>query len=511
MSARRPPLHFLVPGFSKCGTTTLRSLLAEHPGLYVPRGEAWFFSRPGKRQWRRYANLFSQAPRGALLGEGSGSYASIRDEEKVRARMIRAYPDIKLIFVARDPFDRIDSSFREFHNSGHRFSVKSPWDLEEALDRIPQLIQDTHYEARIQNFRHHVDPEQILVVFLEDLAADQSAVLRRCFEFLGVDPQAWKPRDRRRLNRGSLKLYDTKQMRELRERVFHPAMYAALEALPLDISDPLLEKLGLRKRFGEGHLHWTASARDRVLDVIEAGTRDFLRIYGKDADFWPRFAAAAQRRARNEPEPVSPRATGLLTPDAPSSPAEETGRTLVIILHEDWSPEWTEADGESPDPLIAALSKLGVIVRIRQPKTQVNAVVTICDQVGRGCLFVSVNPARFEASGLRCPGIAYFTRELDDVAAWRLFANQLGAAVTCSSRSSRAVRQALGDDFPVIHLDPEVPAVVDRKALAKLVDRVLGLPAADSESSAAATNDERKVGLENDSGDRLGGGGRFSV
>jgi len=38
-------IDFLIPGFSKCGTTTLCALLAQHPSIYMPElKEPWYFS-----------------------------------------------------------------------------------------------------------------------------------------------------------------------------------------------------------------------------------------------------------------------------------------------------------------------------------------------------------------------------------------------------------------------------------------------------------------------------------
>ena len=56
-------IDFLVPGFSKCGTTTLCALLAQHPAIYIPElKEPWYFSSTDfPRQQAEYIRHFSPA------------------------------------------------------------------------------------------------------------------------------------------------------------------------------------------------------------------------------------------------------------------------------------------------------------------------------------------------------------------------------------------------------------------------------------------------------------------
>jgi len=76
---------FVVIGAAKCGTTSLRSYLAQHPQLFLPeRGEPSFFahlngetefSGPGDDEWTfvtdpaDYQDLFADAGPGQLTGE----------------------------------------------------------------------------------------------------------------------------------------------------------------------------------------------------------------------------------------------------------------------------------------------------------------------------------------------------------------------------------------------------------------------------------------------------------
>ena len=70
-------IDFPIPGFSKCGTTTLCALLAQHASIYSPElKEPWYFSSTDfPRQQAEYIRHFSPALPGQSLGEGSVSYS----------------------------------------------------------------------------------------------------------------------------------------------------------------------------------------------------------------------------------------------------------------------------------------------------------------------------------------------------------------------------------------------------------------------------------------------------
>ena len=299
-SGEKVPLHFLVPGFSKCGTTTLCQLLGEHPALFVPgpgQKEPWFFSHYFEQGWESYREFYLDAPASALLGEGSTTYTGIEGETAARQRILEHYPDIRLIFIARDPFDRIESSYREFHHSGVRFGVDCPYDLGEAIDKFPQILWDSAYAARLDNYRQHMPQEQILTVLLEDLTTDPTRVLRQCFKFLGVDPNVTIPDIARRANEGESKFYDTPELRRMRKRRLSPDTALPLSRIPLITQDQFLVKLGLRKPFGHTPVAWPKGLRDRVIEQIGADATRFLAMLGRDVSVWPRFAAALAEHA----------------------------------------------------------------------------------------------------------------------------------------------------------------------------------------------------------------------
>lgn len=278
-----PKLDFFVPGFSKCGTTTLCGLLAEHPAIFVPEEkEPNFFAHSFDLGWPWYAKFFEPARPGQLRGEGSTFYSAAEFAETASARIAQFYPEARLIFLARNPIKRLESSYREMHHSGADYGVSAPYSIGEAMKSLPGMVADTMYWQRLETFRKRVPDCRILVIFLEDFQKHPVAELARCFQFLGVDPTVRIENAERRLNPGEAKLYDSSLMRSIRSHRWSSRLW---HTMPGRLRRPLEKWLGLRKPF-VGPIAWDAETRAWLIERIGADMRQFLTYCGKPPDFW---------------------------------------------------------------------------------------------------------------------------------------------------------------------------------------------------------------------------------
>ena len=276
-------IDFLVPGFSKCGTTTLCALLAQHPQIYIPElKEPWYFSSNDfPRRQADYIQHFSPALPGQLLGEGSVSYSG-HEKEDVSVRRIRENnPDCRFIFIARHPLRRIESSYREMHHSGVKFGLNAPYSLADNLELFPQMIKDSLFFERISRYVDTFGSESILVLFLEDVTSQPQQELARCFRHLGVDPD-FQIVQALRLNEGSSKLYDTRILRYFRSK---PWSGFKLAKLSPEQQDRWLRPLGLRRPF-KAPIQWDARSMAMVRERVQPDAQRFLAAYGKPPDFW---------------------------------------------------------------------------------------------------------------------------------------------------------------------------------------------------------------------------------
>jgi hypothetical protein len=276
-------IDFLVPGFSKCGTTTLCGLLSQHPEIYIPElKEPWYFSsRDFPRQQVEYMRHFSPALPGQLLGEGSVSYSGSGSEDVAIARIKENNPDCRFIFIARNPLHRIESSYREMHHSGVRFGLNAPFRMAESLAVFPQMVKDSLFFERISKYVDTFGRDSILVLFLEDLTNQPQAEMEKCFLHLGVD-RKFEIAKALRLNEGTSKLYDTRILRYLRTR---PWSGFKLAKLSPEVQDRLFKPLGLRRTFRKP-VKWDQQSLAVVQKQVVPDARKFLAAYGKPPDFW---------------------------------------------------------------------------------------------------------------------------------------------------------------------------------------------------------------------------------
>jgi hypothetical protein len=276
-------INFLVPGFSKCGTTTLCALLAQHPEIYIPElKEPWYFSStdfPAREA--DYIQHFTPALPGQLLGEGSVNYSGFEREDISIARIRDNNPDCRFIFIARNPLRRIESSYREMHHSGVKFGLNAPYSLAENLQRFPQMIRDSMFFERISKYVDAFGKEAIRVLFLEDLNQRPQQELQKCFSHLGVDV-GFQVKEEMRLNKGSSKYYDTRILRYIRSKPWSGFKLARLNP---EQQDRLLQPLRLRRPFTQP-VQWDESASAMVRDSVLPDAKKFLTAFGKNADFW---------------------------------------------------------------------------------------------------------------------------------------------------------------------------------------------------------------------------------
>ncbi|MFV1964853.1 MAG: sulfotransferase [Pirellulaceae bacterium] len=277
-------LDFVVPGFSKCGTTTLCALLADHPQIFIPHEkELGYFAQWYERGFEWYSDFFRNATPDMICGEGSTPYSSNQYAETACDRILERFPETRFIFIARDPIRRLESSYREMHHSGHKYNVCAEYDIGSALTKMPNMIADTHYWKLINVFRNRVPDHRILGIFLEDLHQDPRRELQRSFEFLGVDASVGVDNVKRQLNPASAKKYDSRLMRYIRT---HRWASSRWYRVPIKYRERLERWLRLCRPFKHA-IPWDAATLANVERQIGDEMRAFLRFFNKPADFWP--------------------------------------------------------------------------------------------------------------------------------------------------------------------------------------------------------------------------------
>jgi hypothetical protein len=180
---------FVIIGAMKCGTTSLHHYLAQHPEVCMPRRkETDFFIAEMNYQrgpaW--YESLFTRPAK--ACGEASPNYAKSWRFAGVPERMHSLLPQARLIYLVRDPVERMISQYKHLYASGWEDRPLAAA-MEGALggDGRSPYLNDSRYHRNLEPFLAQYPLDSVLVLAAEDLERQRLATLRRVFEFLGVD------------------------------------------------------------------------------------------------------------------------------------------------------------------------------------------------------------------------------------------------------------------------------------------------------------------------------------
>ena len=149
-------------------------------GLSEMRWDLRYFLGHVDDRW--YRSLFPT--RGDLLcGEVTPAY-SILDEADIR-NVLHVSPDVKIIFIMRDPIDRAWSHARlAFRSELFRGRVSTPALL--SFLHSPAQLRRGDYPKILRSWELHVAPENLALRFYDDLQQDPGAFLEDLHRFLGV-------------------------------------------------------------------------------------------------------------------------------------------------------------------------------------------------------------------------------------------------------------------------------------------------------------------------------------
>ncbi len=196
-------LDFLLVGAPRSGTTTLFEHLRRHPRIFIPAGkELPFFSDEARfaAGWPRFAaEFFRAAPATALWGKLTPQYW---DSPVVPRRLASLMPDVRLIALLRNPIDRAFSHYRFLVRRGAERRPFAEAAFDALAPKYPYYLPLGQYARILESYLAHFAPDQMLVLFTEDLAARADRVLGAVMDHLDL-PGGFQPRHQdRRFNVG---------------------------------------------------------------------------------------------------------------------------------------------------------------------------------------------------------------------------------------------------------------------------------------------------------------------
>jgi len=212
--------NFVIGGTEKAGTTSVFTYLSEHPEVCSSKVKETNFFRDEATGDRatdvaRYARFFDRCGEGnGILMEASPGY--LGGGEVVSIRMQAIIPDTKLLFLLRDPVDRLYSSFN-FHVG--KLDLPADLSFEDYVERCIeydtghsspgrlgigewylQAIAYGRYSDYLEAYFGLFPETQIKIMFFEDLNHNVLKFMQDLSEFLEIDPSFFLDYDFRRVN-----------------------------------------------------------------------------------------------------------------------------------------------------------------------------------------------------------------------------------------------------------------------------------------------------------------------
>jgi hypothetical protein len=199
--------HFIVGGTIKAATSSLFNYISAHPqvcGSMIK--ETWFFSvnytGDPEQDHKKYASYFHPTAENTVLFEASPEYLAYR--ENVAPRIRQLLPDAKLLFVLRNPVDRLYSSFNfdkgklqlpqdlnfeDFIEHCERYNNDQTTSAESGIAiKHLRALEIGNYGRYLANFYQEFEAENIKVMFYEEFESNPLEKLVEIAEFIGISP-----------------------------------------------------------------------------------------------------------------------------------------------------------------------------------------------------------------------------------------------------------------------------------------------------------------------------------
>lgn len=222
---------FIVIGGMRCGTSSMYHYLSEHPEICMSSmKETDFFVRK-TNYWRGlewYRARFDGEAK--AYGEASPNYTKRHSHPGVPECMHAIVPDVKLIYIVRNPLARIVSHYVYTYHRGYESRS-----LPEVLASLHEsdCVLTSMYYFQLSAYLEHFPADRILVITSERFKMYRKDVMRQVFDFIGVDPSFE--------SRAFEKIHHT-SMGKLGKVVLRSLLSSVLNVRPIHFGRPSLDR-----------------------------------------------------------------------------------------------------------------------------------------------------------------------------------------------------------------------------------------------------------------------------
>lgn len=182
-------VNLFIVGAMKSGTTSLHEYLSEHPRIFMSKEkEPGYFIEQiyQSRELSWYESLFADANGDELyIGESSTHYTKLPIYPGVAERIYEYNPEAKIIYIMRDPFDRLISHYwhevRARHHGGEALGLK------QAVTTKEKYKAFSNYAMQLKPYLTLFGKENVYTLTFEELVRKPDETVSSVFRWLGLE------------------------------------------------------------------------------------------------------------------------------------------------------------------------------------------------------------------------------------------------------------------------------------------------------------------------------------
>lgn len=280
---------FLIIGAAKSGTTTLFEYLGEHPQVFVPENkEPNFFGLDENydKGMNYYASMFAEAQPHQICGEASTDYAKWPKFPEAAARIADRLPQVKLIYIMRNPIDRAYSYYTQVNR--YRPIHES---FEDYIFRTSEALDASHYMLQIQQYLKFFPRESLLFLLLEDLTQQPDRTVKQVCRFIGIDDTIDCTKEIVIANQGKQIFEDTIRSKITAPLRSIPLVAATAKLLPQNWRDHAYNFLqkspygkGIRNQYSPQPMR--PETRQMLVDRFRLPNQELSQFLDRDLSHW---------------------------------------------------------------------------------------------------------------------------------------------------------------------------------------------------------------------------------
>jgi hypothetical protein len=283
--------NFFLIGASKCATTSIWYILRQHPNIFMSEEKepSFFVHKEYNKRLLHYLSLFEKASNEKCIGEASPVYSETTVFPDIAERIYKFNPDSKIIYIVRNPIDRMVSVWKQGLYSGHwykniykeRYGKEDiglmPFDFEKALFNYPPYVEASKYWTHLSTYFDYFSEDNVHLIFFEDFVQAPQEVISNIYGFLDIDIVNKDSQLHKVRNKGSKKTRYPKWFVNLNNERQKTLKYLLP---PIVINQIIKQKINITNLFSH-------ELKKRVLNELEQEIVSILDYGNKQQEYWP--------------------------------------------------------------------------------------------------------------------------------------------------------------------------------------------------------------------------------